>query len=83
MLACANCWQALVFDVMDLQADSITHAKTPMYQLVQADCKGLLNLPARAYSSLRGFLPTACKGLSAITLLTPAASCADMLLWPL
>ncbi len=164
MLARANCWQVMVYDMVDLQADSIMHAKTPMCQLVQAvckglfrlptracpyclqeliqgsgqiarkgfvklparvcsnclqgfrsiclqgfvqtackdfvklparvwsnclqglghiACKGLVKLPARACSSLQGFLQTNCKCLSAITFFTPAASCADMLLWPL
>jgi len=73
MLACANCLQAKVYDVMELQAGSIMHANTPMCQLVQAVTKGL---PTRACSNrLQALVHTACKG----SLKLPARACSKCL----
>ncbi len=72
MLACANCLQAMVYDVWEFQAGSTMHANTPMPQHVQTVCKivqtayqGWSKLPARAHSNcLQGLVQSACKRCS-------------------
>ncbi len=59
MLARANCWQAMVYDVMQLHADSLTHAKMQRHP-----CASLFKLSAGACSDCpTRACPNSCKGL--------------------